>query len=82
MGLSCCMCGLVSAWEPWWVAAEGEECEGDEGFGSVERERDPGGKRILVSALGPWGIGFDEKRSCAGFENLPTSPTGTSAIAG
>ena len=24
MGLSCCMCGSVSAWEPWWVAAEGE----------------------------------------------------------
>ena len=64
------------------MAAEGEECEGDEGFGSVESERDPGGNRILVSALGPWGIGSDEQRSCAGFESLPMSPTGTSTVAG
>ena len=68
MWLSCSMCGSVSVWELWWVAAEAEECEGDDGFGSVERERDPGGNRILMSALGPWGIGFDEERSCAGFE--------------
>jgi hypothetical protein len=33
MGLSCCMCGSVLAWELWWVAAEGEECDGDDGLG-------------------------------------------------
>ena len=64
------------------MAAEGEECEGDEGFGAVESECDSDGNRILVSALGPWGAGFDEQRSCAGFEGLPASPTDTSAIAG
>ena len=52
------------------------------GSGVAKRERDPGGNRILVSALGPWGAGFDEQRSCAGFEGLPASPTDTSAIAG
>ena len=35
MSLSCCICGSVSAWELWWVASEGEECEGDEGFGAA-----------------------------------------------
>jgi hypothetical protein len=29
MSLSCCICGSGSAWESWWVAAEGEHCEGD-----------------------------------------------------
>jgi hypothetical protein len=42
MALSCCICGSVSAGELWWVASEGEECEGDEGFGTVEPERDAG----------------------------------------
>ena len=42
MWLSCWMCGSVSVWELWWVAAEGEECEGDEGFGAVESECDSG----------------------------------------
>ena len=41
MGLSCCMGGSVSAWELWWVAAEGEECEGDEGVGAVVPELNP-----------------------------------------
>jgi len=38
--------------------------------------------RILVSALDSRGVGFDEHGSCAGFESLPTSPTGTSVIPG
>ena len=38
MSLSCCICGSVSAWELWWVAAEGEECEGEEGLRAVEPE--------------------------------------------
>jgi len=42
MSLFCCICGSVSAWELWWVAAEGEQGEGDEGLGAVEPERDPG----------------------------------------
>ncbi len=40
--LSCWICGSGSAWESWWVAAEGEQCEGDEGLGAVEPERDSG----------------------------------------
>ena len=40
MSLSCWTCGSGSAWEAWWVAAEGEHCEGDEGFGAVESEGD------------------------------------------
>ena len=42
MSLSCCIRGSFSAWESWWVAAEGEQYEGDEGLGAVEPERDPG----------------------------------------
>jgi len=42
MSLFCCTCGSFSAWEPWWVASEGEQGEGDEGLGAVEPERDPG----------------------------------------
>jgi len=62
MWLSCCMCGSVSAWEPWWVAAEGEECEGDEGFGSVESECDSGEEPDL-------GVGgFDESLGEAVFK--------------
>jgi len=40
MGLSCWMCGSGSAWELWWVAAEGEHREGDEGLWAVESECD------------------------------------------
>jgi len=40
MALSCRIRGSVSAWEPWWVAAEGEERESDEGVGTVESECD------------------------------------------
>ena len=40
MSLSCWICGSGSAWELWWVAAEGEQCWGDEGLGAVEPERD------------------------------------------
>jgi len=32
MSLSCWIYGSGSAWELWWVAAEGEQCEGDEGL--------------------------------------------------
>ncbi len=32
MSLSCSIRGSVSAWELWWVTAEGEQCKGDEGF--------------------------------------------------
>ena len=42
MALSCSIRGSVSAWESWWVAAESEQCEGDERLGSVEPEGDPG----------------------------------------
>ena len=42
MSLFCWICGSGSAWELWWVAAEGEHCEGDEGFRAVEPERDSG----------------------------------------
>jgi len=47
VSLSCRSCGSGSAWEPWWVAAEGEHPEGehregDEGLGAVEPERDLG----------------------------------------
>ena len=42
MTLFCWIRGSGSAWEGGWVAAECEECEGDEGFGSVEAERDSG----------------------------------------
>jgi hypothetical protein len=38
--LFCSICGSCLAWEVAWVAGEREECEGDEGFGSVEAERD------------------------------------------
>jgi hypothetical protein len=48
MALSCSIRGSVSSWELWWVAAEGEECEGDEGFGSAVL-----GERVLSS--GPEG---------------------------
>ena len=40
MSLSCRIRGSVSAWESWWVAAEGEQGEGDEGVGTVESECD------------------------------------------
>ncbi len=42
MSLSCSIRGSFSAWESWWVAAEGEHGEGDERLGAVEPERDPG----------------------------------------
>ena len=42
MSLFCSICGSGSAWEDGWVAAEGEEGEGDEGFGSVKAEGDAG----------------------------------------
>ena len=42
MSLSCWTCGSGSAWEWGRVAAEGEHCEGDEGLGTVEPERDSG----------------------------------------
>ena len=42
MSLSCWIRGSGSAWEDGWVAPEGEEGEGDEGFGSVEAEGDAG----------------------------------------
>ncbi len=41
MWLFCSTCGSVSAWELWWVAAEGEECDGDDGFGALESEPNP-----------------------------------------
>ena len=40
MALSCRICGSVSAWDSWRVAAEGEHCGGDEGLWAVESERD------------------------------------------
>ena len=40
MALFCRICGSGSAWDSWRVAAEGEHCEGDEGFRAVEPERD------------------------------------------
>jgi hypothetical protein len=42
MALSCHTCGSFSAWESWWVAAESEHCESDEGLWAVKAERDPG----------------------------------------
>ncbi len=42
MSLFCCICGSGSPWESWWVAAEGEHCEGYERFRSVEAESDSG----------------------------------------
>ena len=64
------------------MASQGEECEGDEGFGSWHPSAIRGSNRILLSALDSWGVGFDEHRSCAAFESLPTSPTGPSVIPG
>jgi putative transposase len=62
MALSCWICGSGSAWELWWVAAEGEHCEGDEGLGAVEPERDSGEYPDL-------GVGgFDESLGEAVFE--------------
>ena len=55
MSLSCCIRGSVSAWESWWVAVEGEHCEGDEGLGAVEPGRDPGDRRPKVrNDRAPW----------------------------
>ena len=59
MGLSCCIRGSVSAGESWWVVAEGEECEGDEGFETVEFECDSGEQSILGV-----GAGFMGRRLC------------------
>ena len=36
----------------WWVASEGEECEGVEGFGAVEPECDPGQRADLGVGIG------------------------------
>jgi len=48
------MRGLGSVWELWWVASEGEHCEGDEGLWAVESECDSGEESDL-------GVGgFDE----------------------
>ena len=52
---SCSIRGSVSAWELWWVPAEGEECEGDEGLGSVEPERDRGEQTDLGVGTGSVG---------------------------
>ena len=41
MGLFCCICGSVSVWELWWVAAEGEGCDDDGGFRIVVPELNP-----------------------------------------
>jgi hypothetical protein len=62
MALSFWICGSGSAWELWWVAAEGEQCEGDEGLGAVEPERDSCEEADL--AVG----GFDESLGEAVFE--------------
>ena len=42
MPLFCWIRGSGSAWEGGWLVSECEECEGDEGFGSVEAECDSG----------------------------------------
>ena len=64
MTLFCSIRGSVSAWEDGWVAAEGEEGEGDEGFGSVEAEGDAGEEPDL-------GVGgFDEAVGESGVEGV------------
>ena len=82
MGLSCCMCGSVSAWESQWVAAGGEWYDGDDGLGPWYPNSTRGSKRILVSALGLWRAGFTGHRTCAGVESLPASPPGWSVVPG
>ena len=52
MAFSCCLCGPVSAGELWWVASEGQECEGDDGFGAVETKLDPGEQSDLGVGTG------------------------------
>lgn len=42
LGRSCRIRGSLAAWEGGGLVAEGEHGEGDEGFGVVEPERDPG----------------------------------------
>ena len=40
VSLLCCICGSCSVWELWRVAAEGEQCEGDEGFSTAASDGD------------------------------------------
>jgi hypothetical protein len=82
MSLFCSICGSISAWESRWVAAGGEWCDGDDGFGPWYPNSSWLSTRILLSALDLWCTGLTGHRTCAGVESLPASPPGWSVVPG
>ena len=82
MGLSCCTCGSVSAWELQRVASEGGEREGEDGLGPWRPNAIRASNRHWGSVLDSRGVGFDETRRGAGFEGLPTAPMNASDMPG
>ncbi len=73
MGLFCCMCGSVSAWELWWVAAGVGDARAMTGSGPWYPNSIRLNQRILVWALDLWRVDFTWERPC--FDSWEEYPT-------